>query len=160
MEIVCPAIYLFTSGAPAKLFRVISLSLKENEQSISWSSKEGVCSYIPFAFPSISICYFSEAASLLRTPLKPTMADEVKAENEHINLKVMGQDSSEVHFKIKRTTALRKLKQAYCERQGVPLNSLRFMFDGSRIGDDQSPKQLEMDDDDVIEVFQEQTGGC
>ncbi|XP_065183449.1 small ubiquitin-related modifier 1-like [Sycon ciliatum] len=88
------------------------------------------------------------------------MGDEVKAENEHINLKVMGQDSSEVHFKIKRTTPLRKLKQAYCERQGVPVNSLRFMFDGNRIGDDQSPKQLEMDDDDVIEVFQEQTGGC
>ena len=88
------------------------------------------------------------------------MADEVKAENEHINLKVMGQDSSEVHFKIKRTTPLRKLKQAYCERQGVPMNSLRFMFDGHRIGDDQTPKELDMDDDDVIEVFQEQTGGC
>lgn len=84
---------------------------------------------------------------------------EVKPESEHINLKVMGQDNTEVHFKIKKTTQLRKLKQAYCDRQGVPLNSLRFLFDGQRINDDQTPKDLDMEDDDVIEVYQEQTGG-
>lgn len=27
------------------------------------------------------------------------------------------QDNTEVHFKIKKTTQLRKLKQAYCDRQ-------------------------------------------
>ncbi|CAB4009879.1 small ubiquitin-related modifier 1-like [Paramuricea clavata] len=84
---------------------------------------------------------------------------EVKPESEHINLKVMGQDNTEVHFKIKRTTQLKKLKQAFCDRQGVALNSLRFLFDGQRINDDQTPKDLEMEDDDVIEVYQEQTGG-
>ncbi|XP_077978481.1 small ubiquitin-related modifier 1-B-like [Glandiceps talaboti] len=79
---------------------------------------------------------------------------------EYIRLKVMGQDSSEIHFKVKMTTQMRKLKQSYCERLGVPMNSLRFLFDGQRINDDQTPKQLEMEDDDVIEVYQEQTGGC
>lgn len=58
-----------------------------------------------------------------------------------------------------KTTQLKKLKQAYCDRQGVPLNSLRFLFDGQRINDEQTPKDLEMEDDDVIEVYQEQTGG-
>ncbi|XP_028418057.1 small ubiquitin-related modifier 1-like [Dendronephthya gigantea] len=85
---------------------------------------------------------------------------EVKPESEHINLKVIAQDNTEVHFKIKRTTQLKKLKQAFCDRQGVALNSLRFLFDGQRITDDQTPKDLEMEDDDVIEVYQEQTGGC
>ena len=33
------------------------------------------------------------------------------------------QDNTEVHFKIKRTTQLRKLKQAYCDRQVS-----RFLF--------------------------------
>ncbi|MED6243743.1 hypothetical protein ATANTOWER_025966 [Ataeniobius toweri] len=52
-----------------------------------------------------------------------TMADEkpkegVKTENnEHINLKVAGQDGSVVQFKIKRHTPLSKLMKAYCERQ-------------------------------------------
>ncbi|XP_075399131.1 small ubiquitin-related modifier 2-like [Tenrec ecaudatus] len=65
------------------------------------------------------------------------MADEkpkegVKTENnDHINLKVAGQDGSVVQFKIKRHTPLSKLMKAYCERQ------------------------LEMDDD----MFQQQTGG-
>ena len=33
------------------------------------------------------------------------------------------------------------------------------MFDGRRIRDDETPKVLEMDQDDIIEVYQEQTGG-
>uniref|UniRef100_A0A8C1E9G7 Small ubiquitin like modifier 2b n=1 Tax=Cyprinus carpio carpio TaxID=630221 RepID=A0A8C1E9G7_CYPCA len=51
------------------------------------------------------------------------MADEkpkegVKTENnDHINLKVAGQDGSVVQFKIKRHTPLSKLMKAYCERQ-------------------------------------------
>lgn len=40
----------------------------------------------------------------------------------------MGQDNTEVHFKIKKTTQLKKLKQAYADRKGVPLNSLRFLL--------------------------------
>ena len=36
---------------------------------------------------------------------------------------------------------------------------LRFLFDGRRINDDETPKALEMEQDDVIEVYQEQTGG-
>uniref|UniRef100_A0A4W5QVA2 Rad60/SUMO-like domain-containing protein n=1 Tax=Hucho hucho TaxID=62062 RepID=A0A4W5QVA2_9TELE len=42
----------------------------------------------------------------------------VKTENDHINLKVAGQDGSVVQFKIKRHTPLSKLMKAYCERQG------------------------------------------
>lgn len=42
----------------------------------------------------------------------------VKTEgNEHINLKVAGQDGSVVQFKIKRHTPLSKLMKAYCDRQ-------------------------------------------
>ena len=52
-----------------------------------------------------------------------------------------------------------KLKKSYSDRQGVPLNSLRFLFDGRRINDDETPKQLEMENDDTIEVYQEQVGG-
>lgn len=43
--------------------------------------------------------------------------------------------------------------------QGVPMTSLRFLFDGRRINDTDTPKQLEMENDDVIEVYQEQSGG-
>uniref|UniRef100_A0ABI7WDC5 Rad60/SUMO-like domain-containing protein n=3 Tax=Felidae TaxID=9681 RepID=A0ABI7WDC5_FELCA len=39
--------------------------------------------------------------------------------NDHINLKVAGQDGSVVYFKIKRHTLLSKLMKAYCERQDL-----------------------------------------
>jgi len=79
--------------------------------------------------------------------------------SEYIRLKVVGQDNSEIHFKVKFSTQMGKLKKSYSERQGVPINSLRFLFDGKRINDDETPKALEMENDDVIEVYQEQTGG-
>ena len=51
-----------------------------------------------------------------------------KKEGEYIKLKVIGQDSSEIHFKVKMRTHLKKLKESYCQRQGVPMNSLRFLL--------------------------------
>ncbi|XP_038196599.1 small ubiquitin-related modifier 1-like isoform X2 [Arvicola amphibius] len=65
---------------------------------------------------------------------------ETKKE-EVIKVKVIAQDGNEVHFKVKRRTQLKKLKKSYCQRQGIPSNS------------------LEMEEDDVIEVYQEQMGG-
>lgn len=79
--------------------------------------------------------------------------------DDYIKLKVVGQDNSEVHFKVKLSTNMCKLKKSYSDRQGVPVTSLRFLFDGRRINDDETPKALEMEDGDVIEVYQEQVGG-
>lgn len=38
---------------------------------------------------------------------------------EQLNLKVKSQDGEEVFFKIKATTQLKKLMDAYCQRQSV-----------------------------------------
>merc|ERR1711881_180833 len=84
---------------------------------------------------------------------------DANTETEYIKLKVVGQDSNEIHFRVKMTTQMGKLKKSYSERVGVPVSSLRFLFDGRRINDDETPEQLEMEQDDVIEVYQEQTGG-
>ena len=48
---------------------------------------------------------------------------------------------------------------AFCQRQGVNLNAVRFLFDGTRINSDQTPEGLEMEDGDVIDVMVEQQGG-
>ena len=40
------------------------------------------------------------------------------------------------------TTQMGKLKKSYSERVGVPVTSLRFLFDGKRINDDETPKQV------------------
>ncbi|KAI2810946.1 hypothetical protein RDWZM_002214 [Blomia tropicalis] len=87
------------------------------------------------------------------------MAEDNKEGAEYIKIKVVGQDTNELHFRVKKSTAFSKLKKSYSERIGVPLTSLRFLFDGRRIDDNDTPATLEMEEEDVIEVFQEQTGG-
>ncbi|XP_045852237.1 small ubiquitin-related modifier 1-like isoform X1 [Meles meles] len=82
-----------------------------------------------------------------------------KNPEEYIKLKIIGQDSSEVCFRVKMTIPLKKLKEGYCQRRGVPMHSIRFLFDGKRIDDNHTAEELGMEEDDVIEVYQEQTGG-
>ncbi|OZJ04270.1 Ubiquitin-like protein pmt3/smt3 [Bifiguratus adelaidae] len=79
---------------------------------------------------------------------------------QHINLKVVGSDHNEVFFKIKRTTQLKKLMDAYCERQGKATSSVRFLYDGQRIQPTNTPNDLEMEDGDSIDVMVEQIGGA
>ncbi|XP_030682429.1 small ubiquitin-related modifier 5 isoform X2 [Nomascus leucogenys] len=67
-------------------------------------------------------------------PSTEDLGDKIK--DEAIKLRVIGQDSSEIHFKVKMTTPLKKLKKSYCQRQ-----------------------ELGMEEEDVIEVHQEQIGG-
>eukprot|EP00729_Bicosta_minor_P008130 gene8130-10044_t len=81
-------------------------------------------------------------------------------ETKFINLKVMSQDKTEVHFKIKRTTPMLKLKKAYCKRQGIQIDHVRFLFDGDALADGETPDSLEMEDNDLIDVVVKQTGGC
>ncbi|VDN06364.1 unnamed protein product [Thelazia callipaeda] len=72
--------------------------------------------------------------------------------SDYIKLRVLGQDSNEVHFRVKFGTSLGKLKKSYADRMGVDVASLRFLFDGRRINDEDTPKSLEIEDDDIIEV--------
>ena len=89
------------------------------------------------------------------------MAEDSKENTpEYIKIKVVGQDTNELHFRVKKTTAFSKMKKSYSDRIGVPLSSLRFLFDGRRIDDNDTPQSLDMEEEDVIEVFQEQTGGA
>lgn len=88
---------------------------------------------------------------------KPETKAEVKPET-HINLKV-SDGSSEIFFKIKRTTPLKRLMDAFAKRQGRDMDSLRFLYDGVRIQPDQTPDDLDMEDNDIIEAHREQIGG-
>lgn len=57
---------------------------------------------------------------------------------EHLNIKVTD-NNNEVFFKIKRSTQLKKLMDAFCERQGKQQNTVRFLFDGTRVRPEDTP---------------------
>ncbi|KAM3086003.1 SUMO protein smt3 [Clarireedia jacksonii] len=66
---------------------------------------------------------------------------ETPVASEHLNIKVTD-NNNEVFFKIKRSTQLKKLMDAFCDRQGKAPNSVRFLFDGSRVQPTDSPDKV------------------
>lgn len=85
--------------------------------------------------------------------------DRGQETSEHINLKVLGQDNAVVTFKIKTTAPMKKLMNAYCERTGLAPLTVRFRFEGHAITENDTPTSLQMQEGDMIEVYQQQTGG-
>lgn len=61
--------------------------------------------------------------------------------SEHLNIKVTD-NNNEVFFKIKRTTALKKLMDAFCDRSGKSIQSVRFLFDGQRVQPTDNPESV------------------
>jgi small ubiquitin-related modifier len=53
----------------------------------------------------------------------------------------------------------RKIFAAFADKKGISVNSLRFAIDGTRINEDDTPRGLDLDEDDQIDCFLEQTGG-
>ncbi|KAJ7387395.1 Ubiquitin-2 like Rad60 SUMO-like [Desmophyllum pertusum] len=80
--------------------------------------------------------------------------DEVDEDEENnIEIKVQGNDSdSKKTFKISKTDPLEKLMTAYCEFRKLPRSRLKFSFDGEELKGGETPVQLDMEDEDVIDV--------
>mmetsp|Transcript_18082 Transcript_18082/g.69951 ORF Transcript_18082/g.69951 Transcript_18082/m.69951 type:complete len:100 (+) Transcript_18082:57-356(+) len=89
----------------------------------------------------------------------PPATEDTKPNADHINLRVVGQNGNEVYFKIRRNTPLRKLMNAYCDRQSLGRDTVRFLVDGERLQDDATPDSLDLEDNDVIDVVLHQVGG-
>ncbi len=43
--------------------------------------------------------------------------------------------------------------EAYCSRQGLPANQVRFLYDGERLKDDATPALLNMEDQASVFLF-------
>jgi small ubiquitin-related modifier len=100
------------------------------------------------------------------TPEELEMEDDdvIFVEPKYINVAVESRFEHEgehvMYFKIKRQTQFRKVFEAYCARQSLQLDQMRFLFNGIKLGDYQTPEELEMEDDEVIDAMMFQVGGC
>ncbi|KAJ7453705.1 small ubiquitin-related modifier [Mycena galericulata] len=85
----------------------------------------------------------------------PPTQEEVKSEDalSTINIKVVSSTGEEVFFKIKRSTKLSKLQGAYASKVGKDVGSIRFLYDGARINDDDTPQSLDMEDNGALSLF-------
>lgn len=88
---------------------------------------------------------------------KPNVAGG--SSDTHLNLKVKAQDGNVVFFKAKPSTPFRKLMTAYCQKSSIDPESVVFSFDGQRLRGEQTPADVEMEDQDEIQVMIHQVGG-
>ncbi|CAH2069839.1 unnamed protein product, partial [Thlaspi arvense] len=59
-----------------------------------------------------------------------------------------------------RNVALRMMMEGFCSKLRIEMSILRFHFDGKRIRPDQTPNELGLEDEDEIDAFFDQYGGC
>ena len=58
-----------------------------------------------------------------------------------------------IAFVMRRTHPMKKLMKQYSKHIGVEASYLRFLFDGYRIDDTDTPESLQMKENDIIEVY-------
>merc|ERR1712115_581647 len=75
-----------------------------------------------------------------------------KKDHQNLKLRKINEDENEIQFIVRITMALGKLKSTYAHRIQVPLNELRFLYNGKQINDDATPEDFEMQDYDTIDV--------
>ena len=63
-----------------------------------------------------------------------------------------------ISFKMKFGTPFGKLMRAFCQHQGVAIQSVRFLFDGRSILEQDTPMELEMENFPLVDVMFEQSG--
>ena len=69
--------------------------------------------------------------------------------------------SKRLFLTVRKDEKLDEHMHEFAIKTGTDLVTLRFIFDGQRIGPDQTPLELDMGNGDVVEVHTEQRGcGC
>ena len=138
------------------------------------------CSPVPILISTLSCPRFCAAMSEYGET-KP----DIKPETDQLTIKIKDQANHELSFKVKGSTKLDKIMNAYCQKQGievsllaligtcalltlffhfsshVPLQSsqVRFMFDGDRLKGESTVEEAGFEDGDLIDVVQQQVGG-
>jgi len=75
-----------------------------------------------------------------------------KNSDKRITLSVKDKDGI-VLFSIERKTRLRKLMEAFAKRRGTELQEIQFQFDGRQIRQNQTPREVGIQNGDVIDVL-------
>ncbi|KAF9560445.1 hypothetical protein CPC08DRAFT_708120 [Agrocybe pediades] len=82
-------------------------------------------------------------------------------ENAKVQLTVTFEGQA-VKFNTKRQKPLAKVFSTFCERINKDENTLRFYFNGNRVRPEQTPDELDLEDDEENEIvaFLGQQGGA
>ena len=78
---------------------------------------------------------------------------------ESLTLKLRDQQGFIDEIRIDHNTKFEKFFEAYCARHNLKRDQIRFLHDGNRLQDKHTPGEIEMEDNEVIDVFLFMIGG-
>jgi small ubiquitin-related modifier len=79
--------------------------------------------------------------------------------SETLQIGIRNPNGEVTKFKVKNTTKMGKVMAAYASKNNLDITTIKFILDGERVGKDDTPKTLELEEGDSIDHFQEQVGG-
>ncbi|KEQ66874.1 uncharacterized protein M437DRAFT_33416, partial [Aureobasidium melanogenum CBS 110374] len=91
-----------------------------------------------------------------RTPANAAPAEPVV---DRVQIVLKDQSGTQIAFGVKSNTRMEKVQNAYADRTGRPVGTLRFYYEGTRVVPEDTVATLEMENEDIIEVMTEQIGG-
>ena len=75
-----------------------------------------------------------------------------------LTIRIKDGNGEETQFKIRPTVYMAQVFLAYSQRRWVSRATLRFLLDGERIDDFQTPYILQLEENDMIDAVLEQVG--
>lgn len=70
-----------------------------------------------------------------------------------IRIKYQQKGRRPIVAKILKTAKFARLKEIFCQENGLPLDKVQFIFDSVRVGDNETAETLDLEDDDCIDVY-------
>ncbi|KAJ7911605.1 ubiquitin-related domain-containing protein [Mycena leptocephala] len=86
------------------------------------------------------------------------MSQEPEDVKPKLNLNIT-YEGNQITVKVKPNTKFTKIFQAAEQKFGKDAGTFKFVYDGTRIGKDDTPADLGIEDGDQIDCFLEQVGG-
>ena len=82
---------------------------------------------------------------------------KIEGDKDKIQISIFG--VQEIKFRVRKNRNLSMPLRMYSQRLGFPLVTFRFVYDGVRVTERDTPESLGMSEGDVIEVYKNQLGG-
>ena len=78
---------------------------------------------------------------------------------DHLAVQLRDQHGDLMHFKVKKTTKLSKIFDAYAGRKGQTAAAMRFIAHGANLHPNATVAESDIEEGDYIDVMMEMAGG-
>jgi len=100
-----------------------------------------------------------EAKNESREKTDSSSTADTSRPSSKLKLRFQEQNGQEVFIVVSSQMPFSKIFKGYTTKRNIDARSVRFLFDGNRINDGDTPKSLMMENEDSIDVLAQQTGG-